>query len=153
MALQILPADALGTPSASTITYDALDLMWMDGLEDMRALLALASPVHEAPKAPEKWRFQTMESLQWYCSWEGLAPNKQFFDQAPMVSTSELLLHLGVPPEQISSITTRVTTAELPRLQRLVLSGFAQQAVELMADQLPHLDLIHKFHESLLFAG
>ena len=151
--MQVLPVNPLAPPAASVITYDALDLMWLDGLEGIRALLALSLCADSLQKAPGMFRCQSMADLTWYCSWKGLAPDAQFFEQPPVVTTADLLQYLGVPRQQIRDISANVTFEVLSSLRRMVLPQFVQQAVELMADQLPELDLNAKFCEKLLFAG
>lgn len=149
--MQVLSANPLAEPIASTITYDALDLMWLDGLEEVRRLLTLPPLMSSTQRAPDTFKCQSIADLQWYCSWKGLASDAQFFDRAPEVATADLLQHLGVPQQQISSITAKLTVDSLCSLRAMVLPQFVQQAVELVADQLPELDLMSKFHNRLLF--
>lgn len=151
--MQILPLDPLAEPAASIITYDALDLMWLDGLNDIRALLTLPPLPPHAQKAPETFKCQSMADLDWYCSWKSVASDAQFFDQAPVVATADLLQHVGLPPQQVKAILPNLTVEGLSSLRCMVLPQFVQQAVELMADQLSELDLIPKLEKRLLFAG
>lgn len=82
-----------------------------------------------------------------------LGADAQFFHQVPEVATADLLHHLGVPTQQRSAILRNLTEEGLSSLRRMVLPQFVQQAVELMADQLPELDLVPKLQGKLLFAG
>ena len=151
--LQILPADPLAPPAAGVITYDALDLMWLDGLDDVRALAQKSLNVHTAQKAPSSFKCHSLTDLQWYCNWKGLSQDTHIFSQLPVVDTADLLQQIGVPWQQISSFSANLTPEMLSSLRQMVLPHFVQQAVELMADQLPELNLIRKLEDKVLFAG
>ena len=151
--MQILPADPLAAPAASVITYDALDLIWLDGLDDIRALLTLPPLPPHAQKAPESFKCQSMADLTWYCSWKGIALDAQFLTQVPVVATADLLQHLGVPQQHAKAILPNLTVEGLAGLRRMVLPEFSQQAVALMANQLPELQLTTQLQGKLLFAG
>ena len=108
MCLQILLTNRLGPPAASVITYDALDLMWLDGLDDIRALTQ--TPERETcQKVPKMFKCQSMADLNWYCKWKGLAPDVQLFEQPPLVFTADLLQHLGLLRQQISTLYANMT--------------------------------------------
>ena len=147
LCLQILPLNPLAPPAGSVITYDALDLMWLHGLDDIRALTRL-SEGNNVQKVSETFKCQSMADLNWYCNWKGLAADAQFFEKPPVVATVDLLHHLGVPQQHISALLANMTVEMLSSLRCMVLPQFVQQALELMADQLPGIPLILNLQRS-----
>lgn len=156
VATQVLPANPADTPE-STITYDALDLMWLDGLQDVRAMWPPAqsaqttsSSKHES--VPSHWRCSNLDMLHWYHDWKAL-PGTQTFNDLPLVSTSELLVQLGVPAQQLQTVMAQMAPNSLCLLRRVVLPAFKRDVAALIADQLPELDLLSKFEANQLIAG
>ncbi len=158
---QVLPTTPVASPE-STITYDALDLMWLDGLDDVRAMIRPAQPTHGPPAStssvqhepiPFQWRCSSLEELQWYCKWKGIASDQQTFGDLPLVSTSQLLIQLGVPQQQLQAILAQMAPGSLACLRRAVLPAFKREVVALIAEQLPGLALLSKLDCNQLFAG
>ena len=143
-----MTTDAL--PDGGVITYDAMDLMWMDGLDDIRSIFQ-AREADPAEQIPAEWQCRTLEELQWYCMREGLPCNEHQFGELPTVDTLDLLWDLGVPEHDLTAMVKRLTHANLPMLRKAVLPQFAQEAVALMDDQLPELKLLEKMQKGMLF--
>lgn len=154
VSMQILPMLSEAKSTASTITYDAADLMWDDGLDAIREIDTSAQMLHNAQdKLPIKWRCSTADEMQWYCHWKGLSGCDHQFTELPKVFLSDLLWQLGVPEEQIDVMATNVGRAVLPAIYQAVLPDFVAEAVGYMADQLPELQLVDKLNHTLLFTG
>ena len=137
-------------PLTTSVTYAAEDLMWLDGLDELRELSSGSTAIQDASAcatyaqaAPQSWVCSDTEMLQWYCAWLGL-PADAHFTVAPAVSTSELLSQLGVPQSQLEPMITKLTTDSLSRLRQMVLPAYWNSAVVLMDEQLPGLGLVGK---------
>ena len=150
--LQVLSTNSLAQPVTSTITYAALDLMWLDGFDDMRAHLVVAAPTSSTLPVPRSWSCSSADDLLWFCKWKAL-PTSQQFDTAPTVSTPELLQTLGVPKSQLDCVIGRLRHSSLQGICQMVLPEFIDNAVALMDEQLPELELLTKHQGKLLFAG
>lgn len=148
--MQVLPVAYHAKAPASSVTYAALDLMWLDGLDELRALLPGSVACHEvnasdstAEAAPQSWICSSKEMLEWYCVWQRL-PADAHFTIAPMVSTTDLLCQLGVPQSQMEPVISRLTADIVPALCKMVLPAYWNNAVALMDEQLPGLGLLDK---------
>ena len=145
--------NSLAQPVASTITYAALDLMWLDGLDDMRALLPGSTAICSTSGiAPRMFNCSSVDSLQWYCAWKAL-PGSHQFDTVPVVHTLDLMRQLGVPELQLDAMLSSLAAVSVPALCRMALPQFITNAVALMDEQLPGLNLVAKHQQSMLFAG
>ncbi|KAA6417639.1 MAG: hypothetical protein FRX49_12431 [Trebouxia sp. A1-2] len=147
---EVLPVAYHAKAPASSVTYAALDLMWLDGLDELRALLPGSVACHEvnasdstAEAAPQSWICSSKEMLEWYCVWQRL-PADAHFTIAPMVSTTDLLCQLGVPQSQMEPVISRLTADIVPALCKMVLPAYWNNAVALMDEQLPGLGLLDK---------
>ena len=137
----------------STITYAALNVMWLDGLDDIRHVQTSAKGNDKADHVSIKWTCRSLDELQWYCAWKGLPSESHHFAELPKVHLSDLIWQLGVPENEVQGIVSKLPNDALSALQRAVLPGFVHEAVELMADQLPELLLMDKFQSNMLFIG
>lgn len=152
VCVQLLPLTEDALPAGSVITYDAQDLMWIDGLDDLRAMVTSAVVPAPGSQLPVRWKCCTLDQLQWYCMRKGL-PLDSSFHELPYVYTFDLLRDLGVPDADLKSVAASLTVASIPILCKAVLPQFVQDAVAVMASQLPHLQLPEKMSNNLLFAG
>lgn len=156
--MQLLPMQH-GLFPRSVITYDALELMWEDGLHGVRQLLAQTqsqqvSPTHGPPsRAPPSWKCSSLDELQWYIKWKSLPVDTHSFDPLPEVSTSELLNQLGVLAPQAPDIAARLPSSSLQFLKMAVLPSFKTAIVATIAGQLPELKLLDGSDGNNLFAG
>lgn len=159
--MQMLPMQP-GHPSKSVITYNALELMWEDGLHGVRQLLASTQskqglptngPPGQHSKAPAKWKCSSLDELQWYIEWKSLPLDMQSFDPLPEVCTSELLSHLGVPAQELPDVLAQLSSSSLPFLRMAVLPSFKMAVVATIASQLPGVEFLTRSDGSDLFAG
>ena len=146
-----MTTDAL--PAGGVITYDAADLMWLDGLIDIRTLFMSNVLPAAAEQVPARWKCNTLDELQWYCVRKGLPLGSHTFQELPSVYTSDLLRDLGVPEEDLKAVAAHLTSASMPVLRKAVLPSFIEEAVMLMADQLPDLQLASRMQQGQLFVG
>lgn len=147
--MQVLPVAHCAQPPASSVTYAALDLMWLDGLDELRGLLPelACHQVNASDRttevAPQSWICSSKQMLEWYCAWQGL-PTSAHFTVAPMVSTADLLCQLGIPQSKVEPIMSSLTADSVPALCQMALPDYWNNAVALMDEQLPGLGLLGK---------
>lgn len=132
--------------------YSADDLLWSDGLEDLRTLLD-PKPLEPDQPMPTLMQCSTLADMAWWCSWKQLPVQSHKFSALPEVATAELLQQLGMTAEQCVVAMKQLSAAQLPDLQRLVLPAFVTDAVEAMAAQLPELPLLQQMQQHKLFVG
>ena len=134
------------------MVYNAADLLWSDGLNDLRTLLdpQLAQP--DEPM-PAKMQCSTVPDIMWWCSWKQLPMESHHFSTLPEVEMTELLQQLGMTSDQSSVAMKQLSSAKWPDLQRMVLPAFVKEAVTYMATQLPELPLLQQMQQHKLFAG
>ena len=159
--MQLLPMQH-GLFPRSVITYDALELMWEDGLHGVRQLLAPTQSKQGLPtsgqacqpsRASPRWKCSSLDELHWYITWKSLPGDKHSFDPLPEVSTGELLSQLGVPAQQVPDILPHLSSSSLQFLKIAVLPSFKTAIVATIAGQLPELKLLDGSDGSDLFAG
>lgn len=146
--VQLLPLTTDASPAGGVITYDAQDLMWTNGLDELRAMFTSPS----GSQLPICWKCCNLDQLQWYCLWKGL-PLDTSFQELPYVYTFDLLRDLGVADVDLKSAAASLPASSSAVLCQAVLPKFRQDAVAIMASQLPHLQLPDKMSGGLLFAG
>lgn len=152
LLMQVLSMTSDALPAEGVITYDAADLTWLDGLENLRTIFGSDAPPNSAQKVSAKWKCSTLDELHWYCARKGLPVDSHMFHELPHVYTSDLLRDLGVPADDLKAVGGCVTAASLPLLRRAVLPPFLEEAVALMVDQLPDLQLPSRMQQGQLFA-
>ena len=149
--VQVLSVDN-ATASSSAITYEARDLMWLDGFDAVREVL---SPLQVSdqlqPSLPLEQTCTSSKEMQWCCNWKGSQADLQESFHPHVVQQQELLLHMGVPQQQLQSISQKVGLDNIAALQQIVLPSFMQTAANLMASQLPDMQLMQK--QSSFFSG
>ena len=149
--MQVLSDQVTGSPD-SVITYKAQDLMWLDGFEQLREVLNSTQVTGQREQiAPDELICNTSEDMQWYRSWKGLQTDLQSHSCAPAVRKQELLLDIGVPQQQLQTVSQNLSPDSIAALRQIVLPSFVQDAVSLMDSQLPDMQLMHK--QQSLFAG
>ena len=80
-------------------------------------------------------------------------PDTQTTSEMPLVSTSELLVQLSVPQQQLHTVMAQMAPSSFSSLRQTVLPAFKQEVVALIAEQLPELDLLSEFESKQLFTG
>lgn len=119
------------------VTYDAADLIWLDGLDELRGLLADASVAAPFDKtvAPA-WRCGCLAEMDWYYKWKQWSEDKELDGKMmPLVRTYDLLTDIGMSCDEAKA--ARVPVAKLPTLCSMVLPDFQAAIVQSLADQLP----------------
>ena len=151
MLTQVVSDRTSGFPDTA-ITYEARDLMWLDGFDQLREILSPAQAVVKTEQVmSEEPACSSDEDIQWYRSWKGVSSDLQSLSCAPVVYKQELLLDLGVPQQQLQTFSQQLSPDSLAALRQMVLPHFVQDAVSLMDSQLPDLQLMQK--QQSLFAG
>ena len=136
----------------AAMIYHAEDLLWSDGLEDLRTLLDSELQPCSQP-IPVKMQCSTLPDILWWCSWKQLPADSYQFTSLPEVVTADLLQQLGMSTEQCTAAMKRLSSTQLPDLQRMVLPAFVEDAVRYMAGQLPGLPLVQHLQQHKLFVG
>ena len=138
--------------SCAAMVYNASDLLWSDGLEDIRTLFESPSP-HCGQPMPAKMQCSTLPDILWFCSWKQLPSESHQFSSLPEVSAVELLRQLGMTAEECALAQAQLSSTQWPDLQKVVLPDFMTDAVTYMATQLPELPLTEQLQQHKLFAG
>ncbi|DBA69366.1 TPA: hypothetical protein ACH3X2_012940 [Trebouxia sp. C0005] len=145
-------SDKVTGSSDCAITYEARDLMWDDGFDQLRDILSPAQATDKREQiVPDDLICCSNGDMQWYCSWKGMPSHLQSLSCAPVVYKQELLLDLGVPQQQLQLVSQHLSSDSFAALRQMVLPSFVQDAVSLMDSQLPEMHLMQK--QQSLFAG
>ena len=149
--MQVLSGKIRSSPD-SVITYEARDLIWLDGFDQLRQALSSAQAADRTERIlSSKLTCNSSEDMQWYQSWRGVPSALHPLSCAPVVHTQELLLDLGVPQQQLQIVSQQISPDSIAVLRQMVLPSFVQDALRLMDSQLPGLQLMQK--QQSLFAG
>lgn len=136
-------ASALGKHvSTANCIHSASDLLWTDGLDAVRQLLAKERQVDvDSPLLGSSFELSSLQDVTWYCAWKGLGPQDIALQPPPKVPVAQLCALLGVPLAEQPAVSQQLRQADLPLLQQAVLPNYLTAVVTVMSNQLPDLDI------------
>ena len=134
--------------------HSASDLMWTDGLHEMRQLFASTAEEKavEGKLLGTSFTLTSLQDLAWYCEWKGLSVQHAVLLPVPVVQVSELLDVLGVPKAQHRSAMQQLRKADLPALQQMVVPEYLAEVVAIIDQQIPGIGLAKQHSHNELFA-
>ena len=133
--------------------HSASDLLWTDGLHDMRLLSAgIASHTAvDAQPVGSSFALASLQDLTWYCEYKGLSAQEAVLLPVPVVQVSELLAVLGMPKAEHKAAMQHLTKAALPMLQQMALPDYLSNAVAVIEEQLSGLGIAEQHLQGKLF--
>lgn len=145
-------ASALGADFTASCVHSAADLLWNDGLDTVRQLLATDRQLNTS--SPPLGRFFELSSLQdvtRYCAWKGLGAQDAALQPPPRVPVAQLCALLGVPPASQAAAVEQLRQADLPLLQQAVLPTYMTAVAAVISHQLPGLDIAQRHAQGEVF--
>ena len=131
--------------STANCVHSAADLLWSDGLDAVRQLLAKDRQVDlDSPPLGATFELASLQDVTWFCAWKGLGAQDVALQPPPKVPVAQLCALLGVPGAEQPAVVQQLRRTDLPLLQQAVLPTYLPAVVMVMSSQLPGLDLAQR---------